>query len=112
MIKDDVSKGWIMKQVMTKFGSLKIDNGGDTMICSDTIYYSANFGRYLYSSEPRFFILDSYSTVFCPVKTNWKALEPKTFQISQPVSFQIYPILSNINFNHMSYLPPQGQDQL
>ena len=57
-----------MKQVMTKFGSLKIDNGEDTMMSSDAIYYSDNFGRYLYrcsllkspfipSKEKQYFVL-------------------------------------------------------
>ena len=30
-----------MKQVMTKFASFKIDNGGDTLMSSDASYYHA-----------------------------------------------------------------------
>ena len=33
---------------MTKFGSFKIDDGGDTMMSFDAIYHSDDFGRYLY----------------------------------------------------------------
>ena len=35
LIKVNIWKDWIMNQVVTKFGSLKIDNGGDTAMCSD-----------------------------------------------------------------------------
>ena len=31
MIEDNIGKDWIMNQVVTKFGSLRIDNGGDTV---------------------------------------------------------------------------------
>ena len=48
MIEVDIWKCWIMKQVMTEFGSLKIEKGGDTMISSDAIYYSGNFGQLFY----------------------------------------------------------------
>ena len=34
-----------MKKVMAKFGSLKIDNGGDTVMNSDAIYQSDDFGQ-------------------------------------------------------------------
>ena len=34
-----------MKQVITKFGSLIIDDGGDTVMSSGAIYYSDNFGQ-------------------------------------------------------------------
>ena len=54
-----------MKQVMTKFGSLKIDNGEDIMMSADAIHYSDDFVPHL-TDKYRFFI----------VKTNWKALEP------------------------------------
>ena len=33
----------MMKQVMTKFGSIKTDNGGDAVISSDAIYYLEKF---------------------------------------------------------------------
>ena len=46
MIEVDIKKCWIMKQVMTKFGSLKIDSGRDTMMSSDAIYYSNDFGHW------------------------------------------------------------------
>ena len=35
-----------MKQVTAGFGSLKIDDGGDTMMSSDAIYYCDDFGQY------------------------------------------------------------------
>ena len=35
VIKVDIWMVWIMKQVMTKFGSLQIDNGGDIVMCTD-----------------------------------------------------------------------------
>ena len=37
---------WIkyIKQFMTKFGSFKIDNNGDTMMSSDAFYYSDDVG--------------------------------------------------------------------
>ena len=38
-IEVDIWKNWIMWQVVSKFGSLKIDDGGDTGISFDTIYY-------------------------------------------------------------------------
>ena len=43
MIEINIWKCWIRKQFMTKFGRLKIDNGGDTMINSDAIYHSNDF---------------------------------------------------------------------
>ena len=67
MIVDKVWTYWIMRQVMTKFGSLKVDNGGDTMMSSDAIYYSAKsmqdhyrrvpFSVFLYRFHNRFFIV-------------------------------------------------------
>ena len=47
MIQVNIWSYWIMKQVMMKFGSLKMTDSGDEMI-SDAIYYSANFGRCVY----------------------------------------------------------------
>ena len=35
MIEVNIWKDWIMKQVVTKFGNLKIDNGRNTVMCSD-----------------------------------------------------------------------------
>ena len=37
MIEVNIWKDWIMKQVVTKFGILKIDDGGETVMCSDAI---------------------------------------------------------------------------
>ena len=45
IIKVNIWKYLIMKQVMTKFDSLEIDNNGDTMFTSDAIHYSDDFGR-------------------------------------------------------------------
>ena len=35
MIEATIQEDWIMKQLVTKFGCLKIDNGGDAVMCSD-----------------------------------------------------------------------------
>ena len=35
LIEVNIWKDWTMWQVVTRFGSLKIDNGGDTMMGSD-----------------------------------------------------------------------------
>ena len=43
MIEANIWKYWIMKQIVTKFGSLKIDNDGDTMMSSDANCYCKNF---------------------------------------------------------------------
>ena len=40
MIKVDIWKYWIMKQVTTKFGCLKIDNGGDATMSLDAMHAS------------------------------------------------------------------------
>ena len=56
--------------VTTKFDGLKIDNGRDTKMNSDAIHHFDNFRRYV------LFILYNHFTVFCAVKTNWKALDP------------------------------------
>ena len=41
MITADISRDWITSQDATKFGSLNIDNCGDTMMCfDDNIYMS------------------------------------------------------------------------
>ena len=45
MIKVDTWKCWIMKQVLTKFGSIKIDNGGDAIMTSDAIYYHTTYSK-------------------------------------------------------------------
>ena len=34
VIEVNIWKDWIMKQVVIEFGSLKIDNGEDTVMCS------------------------------------------------------------------------------
>ena len=34
-----------MKEVVTKFGSLKIDNGGDRVMGYDAIYYHATYNK-------------------------------------------------------------------
>ena len=34
-IQEDALSDWIAMQVVTLFGSSKIDNSGDTMVCSD-----------------------------------------------------------------------------
>ena len=36
VIEVNIWNDWNMKQVVTKFGSVKINNGGDTMMSSDT----------------------------------------------------------------------------
>ena len=45
IIEVNIWKDWIMKQVVTKFGSLKIDNGGNTMMCSDAIYNQTTYSK-------------------------------------------------------------------
>ena len=45
MIEANICKYWIMKQVETKFGSLKIDRGGDTMMSFDAIYYHTTYNK-------------------------------------------------------------------
>ena len=37
VIEVNIWMDWILQQVMTKFGWLKIDNGADTVMCSDEI---------------------------------------------------------------------------
>ena len=78
-----------MKQNMTECGSLKIDDGGVAMMRSNAIKYSDNFIWYLYRWVPLFIMLGSCATVFGTVETNWKALEPKMFQMSQSISWFI-----------------------
>ena len=66
MIDVNSWKCWIMKQVMTKFGSLKIDNGGDTMMSSDAIYYSDAFRQLSLSlsSVDLYFVQLSYRFLY------------------------------------------------
>ena len=52
----------IMRQFMTKFGSLKFNNSGDTMINSDAIYYSDNFDWHIYQWDR----CSSFWTVILP----------------------------------------------
>ena len=35
MIEVNIDECWIMGQLVAKFGSLKTDNGGDAVMCSD-----------------------------------------------------------------------------
>ena len=35
MIESDIQKAWIVRQGVSKFGRLKTDNGGNTVMCSD-----------------------------------------------------------------------------
>ena len=55
MIEANIWKDWIMQQVVTKFGSLKIDSGGDTVMSSDAKYYHifilSNCHHYMLSLE-------------------------------------------------------------
>ena len=34
-----------MRQIVTKFGILKIDNGGETVMSSDAVYYHTIYGK-------------------------------------------------------------------
>ena len=43
MIKGNIRRDWIIEGVLIKFDELKIDNGGDTWIGSDAIYYHATY---------------------------------------------------------------------
>ena len=65
-----------MKQVMTKFDGLKIDDGGDTNMSSGAIYHSAAFVQYLYRQVQFFVFLYRFHNRFFIVKIDWKALEP------------------------------------
>ena len=65
-----------MKQVLTKFGTLKIDNGGDTMMSSKAIQYADAFVQYLYRQVQFFVFLYRFHNRFFIVKVDWKALEP------------------------------------
>ena len=37
-LKGNIQRDWILKQVVTKFGCLNIDSGGDTAMCSEAKY--------------------------------------------------------------------------
>ena len=55
-----------MKQVVTKFGCLKVDNGRDTVITSDTICYLATYSKLMKLSKPELkkkFLQRSFVTV-------------------------------------------------
>ena len=45
VIEIDTWNMWIPRHLLTKFDGLKIDNGGDTVICSDPIHYQASYGK-------------------------------------------------------------------
>ena len=53
---------------MTTFGSLKIDNCGDTMMTSDAIFYSDDFVEYLYRQSSFFVFLYRFHNRFFIVK--------------------------------------------
>ena len=44
-IEGNIWMNWIMNQVLIKFGSLKIDISGDTMMCSDAIYHQPSYNK-------------------------------------------------------------------
>ena len=76
MIEDNIWEYWIMKQITTKFGRLKMDNGGDTMMSSNAIHYCDIFVQYLYRQVQFFVLLYRFHNRFFTVKMNWKALGP------------------------------------
>ena len=45
MIEIDIRNNWIIELVLIEFGSLKNDNGGDEMMCSDAIYDQTTYGK-------------------------------------------------------------------
>ena len=45
VIKVDICRDRITKQVVTKFGNLKIDNGGDTVNNFDAMHYHTTYGK-------------------------------------------------------------------
>ena len=109
-IKVDICKCWTMKQVTKKFGSLKIDIGGDTTMGSNAVFYCNNFERHIYHRVQWIFTLDSHPTVFCTDKTNSKASEQCIFQVSQPVLLE--PSFQIRIFIHVSQLLWQCLDDL
>ena len=46
MIQTNIYKDWIKNQVMTPFGSSKIDNEEDTVMCSHGNVYCLQFDQY------------------------------------------------------------------
>ena len=45
LIEGDVWMIWIINQIIIKIGSLKIDDGGATMMCSDAIYNQTTYSK-------------------------------------------------------------------
>ena len=67
-IEVDIWECWIMNQITAKFGRLKIDNGGATMMSSDAIYYCDIFVQHLYRQVQFLFCCAVPTTVFLPSK--------------------------------------------
>ena len=89
-----------MQQLVTKFGSLKIDSGGDAVINSDAKMLSCNL-QWIDQSVIR--LQYHQKTSLClPCYQFW------VNQILSPLLQK--PILLDINFNHVSYPLWQGCD--
>ena len=86
-------KDWIMKQIVTKFGSLKIDKGGDTVMSSDAIYYHTIYSK-----------LMKLSSLYIVIRTHHSISIVINFETTKfCYNLAHDPIHSNINFNHIAY---------
>ena len=101
VIEINIWNHWIMKHVLIKFGSLKIDNGGDTMMCSDAIYYQTTYGK-----------LNKFSWLYIVLRTHHCISTVINFETTKfyhnLVHDSIHP---NITFNRISYLIWQCYEQ-
>ena len=83
-----------MKHVLIKFGWLKIDNGRDTLMCSDAIY-----SQKTYSKENKF------SSFYIVIRTHHCISAIINFETTKFGDDLLRdPILPNINFSELSHL--------
>ena len=83
-----------MKQVMTKFGSLKVDNGGGTVMSSDAIYYHTTYSK-----------LMKLSLLYIVIRTHHCISTIINFETTKFCHDLLHDLIPpNINFNHIFYL--------
>ena len=91
VIKVNIQKDQIIQQVVTKFGILEVDNGGDTMTCSDDNVLSYTYSNMMKLS-PLYIVIRTYHCVTTVIN----------FQNTKFGHNLLYdPISLNINFNHL-----------
>ena len=93
MIEVNILKDWFMKQIVTKFSVLKINNGEGAVMSSDAIYCRTTCSKLMKLSLSCIVI----RTCHC-IST---VINFETFKFQHNLLHD--PMLSNVNFNHVDF---------